>query len=183
MTQLGWSAFQVYVFTPSNLDTLGFGALLAYVVTYWPQHVVLVRRVALAAGIAIVAGMIVFKIRTTYSGIIPLPTGLISLWMIACAADGFRGLPGRVLSFPVFVYIGRISYGIYVYHYFVPDILNPLFEQLHIERPSVPFVVICFLATMVISSLSWFLFEKPINSLKDRFTSSSRPTKIINHAS
>jgi peptidoglycan/LPS O-acetylase OafA/YrhL len=50
LARIGWAPFEVYIFTPSNLDTLGLGALLAYFVTYLPQHVVKLRWSALILG-------------------------------------------------------------------------------------------------------------------------------------
>jgi peptidoglycan/LPS O-acetylase OafA/YrhL len=101
--------------------------------------------------------------------------GLLSVWMVSMAADGVGGLVGRAISFQPLIYIGRISYGIYVYHYFVPTVLEPLFERFQIAHGSLVFVAICFVVTMIVSSLSWFLMEKPINSLKDKFAGSSAP--------
>jgi peptidoglycan/LPS O-acetylase OafA/YrhL len=177
---LGWSPFQIYIFTPSSLDTLGSGALLAYFVTYRAQNVVLLRRIALGVAIAIVVGAALLKIPFGYSGFVSLPIGLLALWLVSKTAEGIPGPIGRLLSFPPIIYIGRISYGIYVYHFFVPIVLQPLFHRFEIKDGGVLFVVICFLATIAVSSLSWFLLENPINSLKNKFTGSSRPQKI-NH--
>jgi peptidoglycan/LPS O-acetylase OafA/YrhL len=176
---LGWTPFQVYIFTPSNFDTLGFGALLAYFVTYRKHQVVWLRRIALVAGAALLAVAVVLKVRTGMSilGLLQLPIGLISLWMVSIAAEGVPGLVGRIISLPPLIYIGRISYGIYVYHYFVPIVLRPLFERLGTAEGDVLFVAICFVVTMVVSSLSWFLLENPINSLKDKFAADSRPSE------
>jgi peptidoglycan/LPS O-acetylase OafA/YrhL len=175
-TQLGWPIFDIYVFTPNNFDTLGLGALLAYFVTYRPHQVVWLRRIALIVSVLIIAGAVVAKIHNGQSilPILPLPVGLLSLWMISLAAEGVPGPIGHVISWPVFIYIGRISYGIYVYHYFVPIVLQPVFERLGIAERTAPFVVICCIATMIVASLSWYLLENPINSLKSRFKMRSK---------
>jgi peptidoglycan/LPS O-acetylase OafA/YrhL len=179
-THLGWTAFQVYAFTPDNLDTLGLGALLAYFVTYRPGQVVVLRRVALGAGIAILLGAGFLRSHVVDWGLMAMPTGLIAVWVIAHIANGVggvRGLAGRAMSFGPSVYMGRISYGIYVYHYFVPDVMKPVFARLHVREQGFWFGVICFSVTIAVASLSWFLLENPINSLKNRFSISSRRLK------
>jgi peptidoglycan/LPS O-acetylase OafA/YrhL len=175
-TQAGWPIFDTYVFTPNNFDTLGLGALLAYFVTYRPHQVVFLRRAALVLGAAILAVAVVAKIRTGQSvlPILPLPMGLLSMWLVSATAEGIPGTIGRIISLPIFIYVGRISYGIYVYHYFVPIVLQPMFDRLGIAEGSVPFVTICLIATMIVASLSWYLLESPINSLKSKFTLRSK---------
>jgi peptidoglycan/LPS O-acetylase OafA/YrhL len=67
-------------------------------------------------------------------------------------------------------YLGKISYGLYVYHFpivwfsgriadlgVVPPLLQPLST------------LIAFSATILIASLSFHLMERPIINLKDRF--------------
>jgi peptidoglycan/LPS O-acetylase OafA/YrhL len=101
-----------------------------------------------------------------------LPTALIALWVISHAAVGVRGWVGWAMSFPPSVYLGRISYGIYVYHLFVPDVLKPFLRRVHIKEGGVAFVLACFVVTIGVASLSWFLLERPFNALKDRYARS-----------
>jgi peptidoglycan/LPS O-acetylase OafA/YrhL len=49
------------------------------------------------------------------AAVMQLPTGLIALWYIAHATSGVPRVLGRLLALPPSVYLGRISYGIYVY--------------------------------------------------------------------
>jgi peptidoglycan/LPS O-acetylase OafA/YrhL len=177
-TAMGWTPFQVYAFTPSNLDTLALGALLAYFVTHRPGKVVLLRRIALSAGILIIVATSLFRVYALNAALMALPTGLIALWVISHVTDGIRGSIGRLFSFPPSIYLGRISYGIYIYHYFVPDVMKPLFQHFHIAERGVLYGIICFVVTISISSLSWFLLEKPINSLKNKFPVPSRQLNL-----
>jgi peptidoglycan/LPS O-acetylase OafA/YrhL len=72
-------------------------------------------------------------------------------------------------------YLGKISYGMYVYH--LPVIWFLLAIQLE-YKDRLPFFFylgqtrtyfLVLLITLIIASLSFHLFEKPINNLKDRF--------------
>lgn len=176
-THIGWSTFEVYIFTPASLDTLGCGALLAYFVTYRPKQVVWLRWISLAIGVGIVGASLLFKFRVGSTGMLPLIMGLSSLWLVSIASDGVPGRLGQLISLAPLIYIGRISYGIYVYHYFVPIVLEPYFKRYSISPGDPLFLVICFFATMIVASLSWFLMEKPINELKDKLAGSPPPSK------
>jgi peptidoglycan/LPS O-acetylase OafA/YrhL len=110
-------------------------------------------------------------------GVLSLPTALFTLWMVSLTADGIPGFIGRAISWAPIVYIGRISYGIYVYHYFVPIVFRPMFDRMGIGEGNILFAAICFVITMIVASLSWFLMEKPINELKDKFAGSSPPKR------
>ena len=78
----------------------------------------------------------------------------------------------RVLEWKPLRYLGRVSYGLYVYHlpiiWFAGRIADlgvkpPLLQPLT--------ALIAFLATLAIASMSYFGLEKPILNLKDRFFS------------
>jgi peptidoglycan/LPS O-acetylase OafA/YrhL len=125
-----------------------------------------VRRIAFIAGVVIGLTGSMVHTRPLGAAMMPVPTGLFAMCYIGHAVTGFRGAIRRLFfEFPPSVYLGRISYGVYIYHFFIPDFVR----RLGLKDGSVPFVALCFLVTIAIASLSWFLFEKPINSLKSRF--------------
>ena len=75
---------------------------------------------ALLTGVAILAGVAVARYRGagyrlpfsfSYTGY-----ALVALWLIDRGADGFKGPVKRVLESGPLVYLGKISYGIYVFH-------------------------------------------------------------------
>src|SRR5213075_1162115 len=49
---------------------------------------------------------------------------LISLWLVGRAWSGFGGLAGAILGSRPMVYIGRISYGLYLFHNFAAEALQ-----------------------------------------------------------
>lgn len=167
-TAVGWEPFQVYAFTPCNFDMLGLGALLAYIVTYRRADLVRFRRLAFAAAVVILCTNALLRIPLLNLSTTALPTGCMTFWFIARVMGGVRGIAGRGLRFPPSVYLGQISYGIYVYHYFVPDTLIGLLRRCHLELDGAPFLATCFIATIVVASMSWSFLEKPVRSLKDR---------------
>lgn len=91
-------------------------------------------------------------------------------WIVSRAASGISGSLGKALSWRPVRYVGKISYGIYLWH--VPMIwLLPMLFQLPGLRVLAPevhshrfFGLTC--ATLAVAALSWHLFEHPINRLK-----------------
>lgn len=91
-----------------------------------------------------------------------------SLYVVGLALLEDRRL-GKVLANPALVYIGKISYGIYLYHPFSHRLLELVFpgcEGWAHWRQVVAYSVV----TMVVSTGSWYLIEKPVNGLKARFS-------------
>jgi peptidoglycan/LPS O-acetylase OafA/YrhL len=83
-----------------------------------------------------------------------------------------EGMLVRFLELRPLRYLGRISYGLYVYHF--PIIwfalrIRDLGLQESLIKPLV--AVITFVATLTIASISYSFMEKPLINLKDRFFS------------
>ncbi len=79
----------------------------------------------------------------------------------------------QLLSWTPLVYVGRVSYGVYLVHYFVPGLL----EWAHIQRTApletvgqrLVWIGTVFAVSILIASASWFLIEKPLGRLKGRW--------------
>jgi peptidoglycan/LPS O-acetylase OafA/YrhL len=71
-------------------------------------------------------------------------------------------------------YVGRISYGVYLYHMFIPDFGSggKLASKLGLPHGSafvsVLGLLVCFAMTVGVAHLSWRYIEQPILRLKDR---------------
>jgi peptidoglycan/LPS O-acetylase OafA/YrhL len=103
-----------------------------------------------------------------------LAYALVFLWLVDRAAEGFGGAAGRLLGARPVVYLGGISYGLYLYHEFVPALVRLLERGLGVRlyfpaEMGVPRLLAVTAATVPLAALSWHLFEKPINGLKSRF--------------
>jgi peptidoglycan/LPS O-acetylase OafA/YrhL len=102
--------------------------------------------------------------------------GLPCLSIAAAAAIPLvlrTGLPRKIFSWAPLGWLGRISYGFYVYHILLEPFYDRLGAQIshtstgdyyHIVR-----ALIAFILTYIVSVLSFHLFEKPILSLKRFF--------------
>ena len=101
------------------------------------------------------------------------PIRAIVFCCIICAAsNGIGGLVGRLLEWKLFGYIGKISYGIYVYHPVMPVLSSLILVKttgLALTEKSLPVSTLAVLLTLCIASLSWHFLEKLINNLKRYF--------------
>jgi len=86
--------------------------------------------------------------------------------LIACH-PGHRWL--KPLRARILVYLGQISYGIYLYHYILISTSRRLLEHAGLGRIwwTDPLV---FIASLGLAALSWECVERPILKLKDRFS-------------
>ncbi len=80
-----------------------------------------------------------------------------------------------ILEFAPLRYLGKISYGLYVYHYGVIAITSALFRRYELDYSlrSPQIFIASFAATLLIATLSFYLLERPIMNLKDRLFSTS----------
>jgi peptidoglycan/LPS O-acetylase OafA/YrhL len=75
----------------------------------------------------------------------------------------------KFLEIPLLRYLGRISYGLYVYHVAVLWFAGRLRDVEGFEEIShLQIVMIALAGTVFVSSISYFLLEGPLISLKDR---------------
>lgn len=107
---------------------------------------------------------------------------LFSYFLIANAIQGNLNLLGKFLENKVVSYLGKISYGLYLYHNFIynyfhnkGNTLFGLFDNMFNISNYIIFnnlfflFLVNFVLLIAISSVSWFCIESPINSLKKYF--------------
>jgi peptidoglycan/LPS O-acetylase OafA/YrhL len=181
---IGAMDFKAGTFTVASLDSLGMGALLALLWRSNIQKVTLQKylsRVILPAGVFMYIFVLVlyhYRIRPgIFFTLSDLASGMIFCWLVSSAGLGFKGIPGNILEFKPLIYLGKITYGIYVYHNLTPLFLIFIFKQIGIpyQVPSFLNYVLSTVLTIVLASLSWHLFELPINNLKRYFQYTSKP--------
>lgn len=163
--QAWWMA---YCFTPSCVDCFGLGAVLAHLRMNNREYFRALLSKTWIPFLSFAAYLLLVFYEVYY------PNNLISITFIrfTCAVScffiigkasehQFNGLIGKFLEAKPIVYLGKISYGLYVYHYIIPWVL---------DRAHIPMAQVFYLpVTIIVSALSWHLFEAPINRLKDKF--------------
>lgn len=168
------------VLPTSCLDALGMGALIAMAAPHTvapdkggPDGVGGVGRVA---GVGVIGAVLVtITLAMRYAEvvgqyqIVGLDFGgsLFSAWLVASAASGFTGAAGRILSLAPIIAVGRISYGLYVYHGFTPYLLGRYVPGF-VTMPVPVRVALLVIVTALIALASWRWLEQPFLRLKDR---------------
>jgi len=173
----------VGTFTAAALDSLGLGALLAIASAADPARK---RLDSILGSVVLPAGLLAWLLLVTLSrlrleehisaALDLTAASLIFCWLIGKASRGFNGWFGRVLESRPVSYVGKISYGIYIFHNLVPPALHTLAMRLGIQYPETG--VVNFAAsvavTLGLAATSWQFFEAPINNLKRYF-----PTDVL----
>jgi len=162
-----------------SMHILGLGALIAFYVKYEPERVAKMNlsRVKLLLFILSLFFILIYvyqKPDTLYNSLKDFKNPFISfiyaLVVLVAIRDGFTGVMKLILENKVMIYIGRISYGLYIYHLF----MNPLYfkflsRYIYIRTDDYGYFLVFFLLNMIIASASWYFIEQPINNLKKYF--------------
>ncbi len=180
-----FNGIAIYVLSLSSFDALGIGSLLAIVsergtlrsanlLSRWMLLVGLIVLVSLSMtpwkGKGIIAHICLYE----------FAVAMVFGWLVLSAANSFQGAGGKLLESRSLVYMGKISYGIYVYHLLVPPVVRAVFDALGIEveyQGPTEFVTMVA-STLAVSAVSWHVFERPLNNLKRFFRYSVKDSNI-----
>lgn len=77
---------------------------------------------------------------------------------------------GLILENKVFNYLGKISYGLYMYHVIAIVFCIQLFKYLEILNYHIFLFLMCFAVTIILASLSYVFLEKRFISLKTKYS-------------
>lgn len=182
---LGADHITLKVLLPCCLDSLVVGALLAWVregsaerAGFMPREGWKKRAVGpvLAASFAVVCGLGTLDLGKPVLAVFgPLVESFFFARIIGRCASGFSGVTGRVLDLAPLQYLGRISYGLYLYHLFAGYMADRFAEKLGltVPAPGLAQFGLFFGMTLVAAALSARWIEKPFNRLKRFFPAGS----------
>jgi len=196
----GVGVFPVYSLLPCRIDTLATGALIAILTRSQTPiaRSTTIAKATLFASFITMLGIWTVGGTSEYSNKWWLTIGFTSLsiffasllWVVLTAKGNHFG--NRFLKIRPMVFIGKISYGIYLIH-----TLTILFIQRYVFDPvktsligeshffsQLLFFITCFIAVLLLASFSWHFLEKNILKLKHLFPykteTLSRPIDLIN---
>lgn len=163
---------------PGSLDAFSVGALLAYGQFYktnWYNKLLSVKTVGFIGMSLLMVllhiGLHYYKndllILIFYYLIISL--FFFMLLLVVSVNTTKNRLSALLLENPVLLYLGKISYGLYLFHLIIPTL-----NDLHLPGLLLPYSVniklgLRFILLVGMASLSWYFFEKPILRLKNYF--------------
>jgi peptidoglycan/LPS O-acetylase OafA/YrhL len=168
------------VLAPASFDAFGLGALWAYMVTEQTDAIdSFLKKLSVAAALAFVGFVSLSLLPGDHILVVlfqRLMISILSLFLVTSASMGVKGVGGKLLNNSILQYVGRISYGIYVFHMLVPGYIVPLFFRLT-NRLGLSLTLgywshrlFSLAVLLVLASVSWYVFEKPINQLKRYFS-------------
>ena len=161
----------------SCVNAFGLGGLLAYVEVYKPKFGKLfytcMKYAFIPLLLALLVQLLVFK---WFYFPLRLVTSLLTVRILLyCIEENQKSLFFNFLNLKFMSFIGSISYGIYLYHNFVPSYWNRILRTYNLEFPF-PVVginylekIAQFILLLLISYLSWIFIEKPILKFKKNF--------------
>lgn len=169
--------FLQYVLFPCRMDSLALGALIALRFRKGPWNLPRKPLTILTAGSLAVAFTVVILGEYTWWAPLNRTLGLwlsswaaalLVLWIICFRDSRFT----RFLRFRPLLYMGSISYGVYLLHMPVATLLETAAAHFGWAGYGNSFqgMIISLTAAIASASVSWFFFEKPILSLKDKLT-------------
>jgi peptidoglycan/LPS O-acetylase OafA/YrhL len=160
---------QVWCNTLARLDPIAAGALLAIRVEHkpialsaWARSALLFSGCALLLTVTHYGDFVGEKVLWTFPGVTLACTTLI------VGTLGPRQASGRARIVRGLAYLGRISYGLYLFHWMFVEIFAVQSRQTASARSASAMAAL--LATVLMASASYHFFERPFLRLKERFT-------------
>lgn len=136
---------------------LGIGSLLALGVMPDLGRRAMRETVALAGLLAILAAIFLYDAYTPFPGLAALLPCLGAAALIAAGGQG-PSLATRCLAWPPFVWIGLISYSLYLWHWPIFVFAKHYYGEAVLSVP----IALCGTAlAFLLASLSWALIERP----------------------
>ncbi|MEI8202846.1 MAG: acyltransferase [Bacteroidota bacterium] len=162
-------------FTLNCMSSLGLGALLSYVTLYNKKVSAVISKPWVlygVLGVYLVLFIAQYYLKIYWYGMVgeEFMFAILSVFIVLRAStNGFKWGIKMILENTFVLYSGKISYGLYVYHGFIPFLYYFIAPRigLSIDSKYTTFVAF-YLLTFIVASISWTLIEKPISRLKSR---------------
>ena len=173
-----------YRMMPGCMDTLGFGALLAYLKLnheIWLKQILKKIYIPVFALIGYI--LIVYFIKPgsfIFEAFLRFLVAICSFYLIGRGLYEMNNNFGQFLENKWIQFLGKISYGLYLYHFIISSLLNEWFiNYWNAIKPSIPGILkynsylvsfpLYLSISIFIASLSYFFIEEPFFRLKGKY--------------
>lgn len=170
-------------FTLSCMHALGIGALIAYWNIYRKDIIAKITEFSWVYASVIIYFSLHYiayfnKLNWYIETLDNVFFAVMSALIINYAAQNkFEGVMKKILENKFVLYSGKISYGLYVFHLFVPAFFWEWFSAkigMQVTNKYTAFIVFYFI-TFAMAHISWRVMEKPLNDLKSKFPYLKKP--------
>jgi peptidoglycan/LPS O-acetylase OafA/YrhL len=169
------------VLVTSNIDLFAIGAILAYSIYHSEDILVKFKKYILLMSVLLFLIISQYHNSIIYHTFFVMIIAVWSYYIIEFLLKENKNFSQNIFQFRPFVYLGKISYGLYLYHgpfFFIFGVLSytefKLFKSNFLFANylgSYDLVVLLNISYLIlICTLSWYCFEKPINNLKRYFS-------------
>ena len=164
-----------YTLTTSYSDTLGIGALLAYFYYFYSSKLKAINPNLIGVCSILLLGVynglsfFEFKLLTMFlmNTVFSFASSAVILFLISSPKTNYLN---RLFSWSVFIFIGKISYGLYLYHKVIPWLIGYSCAKLGVEEPApLPLYWMSLILLFTVAICSYYFIEAPINKHKSRF--------------
>ena len=188
ITGKGWWS---EILTIACFDAFAIGGFLSWLIAYRQD---IITKFQPLFKFFLIPVVLLFILDIFQISVIPTRTihSLLAIALIFICLFKINNRPVNfILNNKWLIRLGKISYGIYLYHLVIPELrmaiesvftnmgYDFMFTQAMPEKFKEAWIFIQnFILLLCIASLSWKFIEKPINKLKDKFT--VRPKPVLN---
>ena len=171
----------VYVFPFCCADALCIGGLLAYALVHENNlQEILANKIVLWIAILLFVFCSYRFICISQTDALAFVWFRLSIsgfcvWIIGYGIlNRYSGIIKLFLEHRIIMYLGKICYGIYLFHFLAPFVADYLYELFPVYDPFPRYAIfekglVYFILTVLMAAISWQWIEQPINNLKKRF--------------
>jgi peptidoglycan/LPS O-acetylase OafA/YrhL len=149
-----------YFFAPTRAWELLLGAMLAIGETPRIGHGIAAEALAVASLLGIAFAVHLYTADTPYPGTAAMLPCLATAALLSTGSSPRPALVNRILSWPPLVFIGLISYSLYLWHQPLLAFLN----YYSIAPPTSAATAVPLAATLLVAAASWRFIERPVRS-------------------
>lgn len=158
---------------PACFDLFAAGGLLAFYFKYYPEKVNSANFYSwqcFLSGVAIMVICILGDNTVFFQTAFRIGSSIAAIGLILVCLKSKPEPTDIIFNNPILIYIGKISYGLYLFHLLYVDtpFVN-IYHQITGQDPRFALILIARFTLLILAgSLSWYFFERPINNLKDK---------------
>lgn len=160
---------------PESGHYLLWGCIAGFMERFWKQ-----KSTSPSATVLFVIGLLLTPVVQLFMAYFPrvefkyyrTPLIMLQSFGMSLIVLGLWRTQNRLLlgffKFPPFAYLGKISYGFYLFHSYAFTLAQQIYAKFP-QATAIDYVLGTFILTLSAASLSWHFFESPINKLKRHF--------------